>query len=88
MNPDTLMQGFYGLSTAAAIYWLVQHARKVGLIHDPRVSFLVPGAAWAVLVLLWVFSPAALMPVMVGMAGWVTTLLFKAGAKDNERNPS
>lgn len=75
----------FGLGTVAIVYWLVQHARRVRLIMDPRLAYLVPGITWAVLVLTYVFYPEAGKILLFILGGWAATLLFKAGAKDNER---
>lgn len=75
----------FGLSAVGVVYWLTQHARRVGLIKDPRVAFLCPGAAWTLLVALNAFAPQAAVLLLTALGGWVATLLFKAGAKDNER---
>lgn len=83
---DLIMQGAFGLSTAAVIYWLVAHARRVKLIADPRVAFLTPGILWAVLVTLYALLPAVGALVLIAMAGWAYTLQFKSAAKDNERH--
>lgn len=82
---DLVAQGAFGLSTAAVIYWLVAHARRVKLIVDPRAAFLVPGALWFILVALYAFLPAMGTLVLLALAGWVLTLQIKSGAKDNER---
>jgi hypothetical protein len=78
--------GPFGLAAVPIIYWLTQHARRVGLISTPKVAFLVPGVVWSVLVTLAVFYPMAATVVLVILGGWAATILFKAGAKDNERN--
>lgn len=75
----------FGLGTVAIVYWLVQHARRVKLITDPRLAYLLPGVIWAFLVLAYVFWPAAGQTILFILGGWAATLLFKAGAKDNER---
>jgi len=75
----------FGLGAVAIVYWLVQHARRVKLIRDCRVAFLVPGVIWAVLVLTNVLWPEAGRILLFILGGWAATLLFKAGAKDNER---
>ena len=74
----------FGLGVVAIVYWLVQHARRVKLITDPRLSYLLPGGVWAVLVLTYVFWPGAGQVLLFILGGWAATLLFKAGAKDNE----
>jgi hypothetical protein len=82
---DLMEVTVFGLGTVAIVYWLVQHARRVKLITDPRLSYLVPGIVWAILVLTYVFVPQAGQIALFILGGWAATLLFKAGAKDNER---
>lgn len=87
MDPQILVNGAFGLSAVAIVYYLVQHARRVKLITDGRVAFLVPGAAWFLLVGLFAFAPQVATLVLLALAGWTATLLYKAASKDAERTP-
>lgn len=81
----------FGMGIVAIIYWLVAHARRNGLIKSGAVAFLTVGVIWGALLALYGhgegFKRAPFVYVAAWLGGWAATLLFKAGAKDNERSP-
>lgn len=87
IDPQILVNGAFGLSAIAIVYYLVQHARRVKLITDGRVAFLTPGVLWFALVGLFAFAPVYGGLVLLALAGWAATLIYKAASKDAERTP-
>lgn len=80
----TEQTAIFGLSAIAIIYWLVSHAKRNRIIKDGKGAFLTTGGVWTVLVVLQHFAPTAGALALTILGGWAATLLFKAGAKDNE----
>jgi uncharacterized membrane protein len=76
---------FFGLGAVPIVYWLINHARRNKVITDDRVAFLAPGVMWGALVALFALAPLVGKAVFLALGGWAATLLFKSGAKDNER---
>ena len=79
----------FGLGVIAIVYWLIAKAKMVKLIENPKVSFLTVGAVWFLLTALWMPTqnprPSLFTAVLVWLGGWVATMLFKSGVKENER---
>lgn len=78
----------FGIGLVAAVYWFVAHMSKAGILSTKRSKFLANNLCWLVLVVAWAvsdkFSQSLYEYLVAWLGGVVATLLFKAGAKDNE----
>jgi hypothetical protein len=88
MIDELLNIAVFGISGVAIPYWLLEHAKRVGLITNKKVKFLFPGLYWALLVVVGYINFTVAKAIVVVLGLWVATLAFKSGAKDNENKPS
>lgn len=71
----------FGMTAMAIIYYLIENAKRTGLLRQKWAPFLLTGAVWLLLVELHRFLPAVAEDLLLALGGWAATTMFHGAVK-------
>jgi hypothetical protein len=71
----------FGMTAVAIFYYLVQNAKRAGLLRPRWVPFVLTGVLWILMVELHRFLPAAAEDLLLALGGWAATAMFHGAVK-------